>query len=170
VIEQTSPGLRIDVAAGGPDVSGAVDALRHAGVDVRVGGSEADVLWGKLVRLNALAAATTAFDRTLGEIRTDPAELDQLMAVVGEGAAVARADGAAIDPDVARAEVSELHDGQGSSMWRDVAAGREPELDAICGAVLRAGARHGVPCPVLATLTARIAARAGVHDPAAALR
>jgi 2-dehydropantoate 2-reductase len=170
VIEQTSPALRIDVAAGGPDVAGALDALRRAGVDVRVGGSEADVMWGKLVRLNALAASTTAFDRTLGEIRAEPALLEQLMEVVGEGAQVARADGAAIDPEVARAEVSELHDGQGSSMWRDVAAGREPELDAICGAVLRAGARHGVPCPVLASLTAQIAARAGVPDPAAALR
>jgi 2-dehydropantoate 2-reductase len=54
-------------------------------------------------------------------------------------------------------------------MQRDVAAGREPELDAIAGAVLRAGARHGIACPAIASLAARIAARAGVPVPAAAV-
>ena len=39
-------------------------------------------------------------------------------------------------------------------MQRDIAAGREPELDAIPGSVLRAGARHGIECPTIARLTA----------------
>ena len=34
-------------------------------------------------------------------------------------------------------------------MQRDIAAGREPELDAIAGAVLRAGVRHGLRCPTV---------------------
>ncbi len=44
-------------------------------------------------------------------------------------------------------------------MQRDIAAGREPELDAIPGSVLRAGARHGIPCPTIERLVAMIAAR-----------
>jgi 2-dehydropantoate 2-reductase len=52
-------------------------------------------------------------------------------------------------------------------MQRDIAAGREPELDAIAGAVLRAGRRLGLECPTIARLSRRIAERAGVPAPAA---
>ena len=50
-------------------------------------------------------------------------------------------------------------------MQRDIAAGRTPELDAIPGAVLRAGVRHGVDCPTIERLVATIAARAGMAVP-----
>ena len=40
------------------------------------------------------------------------------------------------------------------------------ELDAIAGAVLRAGRRHGIDCPTIERLTARIAERAGIAAPA----
>ena len=50
-------------------------------------------------------------------------------------------------------------------MQRDIAAGREPELDAIAGAVLRAGARHGIPCPTVERLAEMVAARAGIPAP-----
>jgi 2-dehydropantoate 2-reductase len=52
-------------------------------------------------------------------------------------------------------------------MARDVEAGREPELDAIAGAVLRAAARHDVPVPAVLALTRRVADRAGVAAPVA---
>ncbi len=54
----------------------------------------------------------------------------------------------------------------GSSMQRDIAAGRAPELDAIPGSVLRAAARHGLSCPTIERLVAMIADRAGVPSPA----
>jgi 2-dehydropantoate 2-reductase len=44
-------------------------------------------------------------------------------------------------------------------MQRDIAAGRPPELDAIPGAVMRAGARHGIATPTIARLYGAIAAR-----------
>jgi 2-dehydropantoate 2-reductase len=46
-------------------------------------------------------------------------------------------------------------------MQRDIEAGREPELDAIPGAVLRAAARHGLACPTIEELMGTIAARLG---------
>jgi 2-dehydropantoate 2-reductase len=52
-------------------------------------------------------------------------------------------------------------------MQRDIAAGRPPELDAIAGAVLRAGARHGIRTPTIERLVAEVAERAGVPVPAA---
>jgi len=127
---------------------------------------EARILWGKLVRLNTLACMTAAYDVSFGAIRSDPARWAELTACVQEGVAVARAEGAEIDPAVVFGEFDVLHDGFGTSMQRDVAAGREPELDAIPGAVLRAGERHGIACPTVAALAARIAERAGVPAPA----
>ena len=86
---------------------------------------------------------------------------------IEEAAAVANADGASIDPAARLAELDDAHAGLSSSMQRDIAAGREPELDAIAGAVLRAGRRHGIECPTIARLSAQVAARAGVAVPLA---
>jgi ketopantoate reductase len=44
-------------------------------------------------------------------------------------------------------------------MQRDVAAGHQPELDAIAGPIIRAGKRHGIPTPNTTTLSAEICAR-----------
>jgi 2-dehydropantoate 2-reductase len=143
--------------------------LKEAGVPVRVQESEAQVMWSKLVRLNALACTTSAFDRLLGEIRSTPELRDALVGAIEEGCAVGRAEGASdVDPAIALGELEQAHDTLGSSMQRDIAAGREPELDAIPGSVLRAAARHGIECPTIERLVGMIAARAGVSVPAVA--
>ena len=79
---------------------------------------------------------------------------------------MARAEGADIDPASTLAELDEAHADLGSSMQRDISAGREPELDAIAGSILRAAARHGLECPTIARLSAEIARRAGIPAPA----
>jgi 2-dehydropantoate 2-reductase len=79
---------------------------------------------------------------------------------------VGQAEGAEdVDPQVALGELEKAHDTLGSSMQRDIAAGREPELDAIPGSVLRAAGRHDLQCPVIERLVAMIAARAGIPAP-----
>ena len=140
--------------------------LTHAGVPARVLDSEAQVMWSKLVRLNALACTTSAFDRPLGEIRDTPRLRAELIGAIDEGCAVGRAEGAQdVDPATALDELNRAHATLGSSMQRDIAAGRAPELDAIPGSVLRAAARHRLQCPTIERLTAIIAARAGVSAP-----
>ena len=124
-------------------------------------------MWSKLVRLNALACTTSAYDELLGEIRSTPQLRADLVAAIEEACAVGHAEGAHdVDPARALAELDAAHATLGSSMQRDIAAGREPELDAIPGAVLRAAARDGIRCPTIAGLTAVIAARAGIPMPA----
>lgn len=163
-VVHTSPFLFVELASDQPALRerlGALSAvLNAAGVPARVRDGEAQILWGKLVRLNALACMTTAYDLTFGAIREDPGLRGELEACVHEGVAVARAEGAQIDPAVVFSEFEVVHAGFGSSMQRDVAAGREPELDAIAGAILRAGARHGIACPTIAKLAMLIAERA----------
>ncbi len=163
IIEQTSPFLRVDLAGEGVPDAGALPAeLEAVGVPVRVGGTEADVLWAKLVRLNALAAVTAAIDGTLGEVRAEEAWAARLEACVRETAAVAEAAGARSTSAAAvLEEIAGVPDGFTASLQRDVHAGRPGELDAICGAVLRAAQRLDVPAPTVRELHDRIAARVG---------
>jgi 2-dehydropantoate 2-reductase len=169
VIVQTSPFLRVDLAAAHASLHPRLEAfaatLERAEVPTKVEASEKQILWSKLVRLNALACTTSAIDRQIGFIRSDPEWRAALVACIEEGAAVANADGAEIDPGARLSELDEAHPELGSSMQRDIAAGREPELDAIPGAVLRAGRRLGVDCPTIARLAREIALRAGIPAP-----
>ncbi len=46
-------------------------------------------------------------------------------------------------------------------MQKDVAAGRQPELDAIAGPILRGGQRHGIDVPATTELARLVSSRAG---------
>lgn len=166
LVVQTSQFLRVDLAAddrvSGERLPQVVDALSEANIPAEIGPSEAQILWAKLVRLNALACTTSATGRRLDFIRSDPEWRAALEACIDEAAAVANADGAHIDPAVPLAELDDAHPQLGSSMQRDIAAGREPELDAIAGSVLRAAGRHGLRCPTIERLAAQVARRAGI--------
>jgi 2-dehydropantoate 2-reductase len=147
-----APFLRITIAQ--PGAPALTTALGAAGIDVAQGGSEPDVLWGKLTRLAALALATTAADAPLGDVR------DEAEAVAREVTAIAVADGATIDGETAVAELRGLPDAASSSLRADITAGvADHELDAIGGAVLRAAQRHGLPASRTADLVARIRQR-----------
>lgn len=162
-IVQSSPGCRIDIAAAEPATARQLpplaQRLRDAGIDVRLADSESAVMWSKLARLCALALTTSAADRPLGYIRSDPRWRSALEGAVKETVAVANAEGAGLDTADTIAELDGAHEDLGSSMQRDIAAGRTPELDPIAGAVIRAGLRHGLRCPTVQWLAERVAVR-----------
>jgi 2-dehydropantoate 2-reductase len=162
-VRQTSPFLRIDLASDDPRLRPALNrlasTLEAAEIPVALETSEAHVLWSKLVRLAALACTTSASGETIGFIRADPRWRQTLIGAIREAAAVANADGGQVDPDATVAELDAAHSELRSSMYRDILAGREPELDAIAGAVIRSGRRHRIECPTLERLTLCIAER-----------
>ncbi len=165
VIVQTSPGCRVDMATVhrslGPALEALAATLRDAGLDARIGDSERQVMWSKLARLCPLALTTSACDQPIGFVRSDPRWRSALEGAINETVAVANADGAALAPGATLTELDAAHAELGSSMRRDIAASRETELDAIAGAVLRAGRRHGRRCPTVRWLAERVAIRAG---------
>jgi 2-dehydropantoate 2-reductase len=169
VIVQTSPSCRIDLAtehaALEPELARLAARLQAAGIPVRVEADERRVMWSKLVRLCPLALTTSASDRPIGFVRSEPRWRSALENAIAETARIANADGAGLQAADTLAELDGAHAELGSSMQRDVAAGRETELDAIAGAVLRAGARHRLPCPTVEWLAERVAARAGTEPP-----
>jgi 2-dehydropantoate 2-reductase len=138
--------------------------FRAAGVDARaVDPAEGtSLVWGKLAvnaGINALGAIGNVPN---GELLARPESRSLLERAANEVAAVARAKGIALPfPDaaaearrVAAATASNL-----SSMLQDVLRGAPTEIDAINGAVVREGARHGVPTPANETLLRLVAAR-----------
>lgn len=149
-VRQSSPFLRVALAPGG---EAAAAELRAAGFpEVTVGASEAVVLWSKLSFLAPLALATSAAAAPFGAVRDDP-RLSRLYAACrDEVCAIAAAEGAPQDIErletLAAAAAWEMR----SSMQKDIEAGREPELDAIGAAVVRAAARHGIAVPATAEL------------------
>jgi 2-dehydropantoate 2-reductase len=169
VVVHTSRFLLVQMASADPASQAAMEqlaaALNDAGVKAQILESEAQVMWSKLVRLNALACTTSAYDKLLGEIRSTPALRADLEGAIEEASAVGRAEGADVVAATAISELDRAHDTLGSSMQRDIAAGREPELDAIPGSVLRAAGRHGLECPTIERLVGLIAARAGMPSP-----
>lgn len=133
-----------------------VDLLEGVRITTEVLAEEAEVLWGKLIRLNALACVTSASDSPIGCVREDSYWYDKLKDCLVEGAAVARACGVNISLNEELAFVDRFPPDFTTSMHRDIRAGREPELDAIAGSVIRAGARHGIQCPTIRELMNRI--------------
>ena len=138
-IRQSSPFVRMELAGAQP----IADEVRAAGIDCSLRLDELSLLWDKLAFLAPLALATTALGASLGGVRED----ERYQGCQDEALAVARAEGADIDVEAMRALQASAPDAMQSSMQKDVAAGREPELDAIAGPILRGGHRHGIPVP-----------------------
>lgn len=119
------------------------------------------LVWGKLlvnVGINALSALLRVPNVALAET---PEARALLAAAVGEAAAVAAARGVALphaDPVERVLEVARATGANRSSMLQDTLRGAATEIGAINGAVVREGARLGVPTPLNAALTALVEA------------
>lgn len=123
-------------------------ALREAGADVKVGGSEEAVLWTKLRMLAPLALLTSYWEAPLGQAREREPELTE--GLITEVAAIATAHGLPTEAARLSRTIHNIHAEMQSSMQHDMAAGRDTELEHIGGAVQRAaralsGAAHNTP-------------------------
>ena len=153
VIDHRSPFVNIEAPEAAAGFA-SVRALTGAGPRVRVRGSEPEVLWAKFRLLAALALLTSYWRQAAGPALSEDPELTE--AVVSEIVACSGADGV---PASALELVAALHSvpgGMRTSLQEDLAAGSPSELDAIGGALLRIGERHGVPTPAIARIVATL--------------
>jgi 2-dehydropantoate 2-reductase len=149
-----------------PRVERLLAACQEAGVDAAVPPDIRVVLWSKFAFICAVAGMTAAVRLPLGEIRAEPASWAMFRRLLTEVVAVARAEGVALGPDVVREQVA-LAEAQGpdvySSLHHDLVNGNRLELDALHGAVVRRGARRGVPTPANEAVYAILAPWAARH-------
>ena len=165
-LERTAPGRIVHrspfarlafAAAGQPGLAWAADALTRFGCVCGFEADELTLLWRKLVMLAPMALNSTAAGMTVGELWASPEWGERFEAVAREACAVAGAIGAEVDPEETVRLLRGMPASLRSSMQKDVAAGRAPELDAIAGPILRGGRTHRIPVPVTAGLAAMIA-------------
>lgn len=146
VVRQLSPFAIVRLSPG-PRADELHRELDDAGLDVSIGGSEADVLWRKLAMLAPIALTTTLRGSPLGGVVGDPAWRARLRGCIREIAAVAQAEGVGIDGEAMVERIEGFPSDLRSSMQKDREAGKPTEIDAIGGSVLRAAARHGLDVP-----------------------
>jgi 2-dehydropantoate 2-reductase len=120
------------------------------------------MVWGKLV-INAAMNATCALTGASGEAALrSPAAASLVGLVAEETAAVAAALGISLPyPDAAARVRRHCQDVGPSkpSMLQDMERGRPTEIEAINGAIVRAGARLGIPTPLNQALLLLVKAR-----------
>ncbi len=155
-----SPFARLSVSSTGQTLlGGTIDHLQQMGFECRFVDDEPTLMWSKLVFLAPFALSTTAADKTTGEILSDPALRDLGLSCLRETAAVAIAEGAKVDAEAVIAGVMKMPGNMRSSMQKDVAQGKAPELDAIAGPILRGASRHGIEVPATKKLVAAVERR-----------
>lgn len=170
-IRVTSEELRLALGAYGDGKRlGALQALFSAAVSCKTG-DLAEIRYGKLVVNAALSTLSAISGLTFGELAKRHRRL--VLSLMRETIAVARAEGCRHleqnGHDIGRLFsmpfagallpfALKKHRDIRTGMLKDLAAGRRCDVDFVAGAVVRAGARRGVPTPMLS------AAVALVHD------
>ena len=161
-IVHRSPFARLNVSTAGRTLLGStIEHLQQIGFECRFVENESTLMWSKLVFLGPYALTTTAADKAMGGIISDPFWREKLEACVREACDVAIAEGAKVDPEAILAGMKGMPANMRSSMQKDVEQHKTPELDAIAGPILRGARRHNIDIPATKKLVALVEQRAG---------
>lgn len=142
-----------------PFATAVADALSRAGLACTLDADVWAAIWEKVAfnaALNTLCAVTGCTVDQLGNHHDGPR---LALAIAAETAAVARANGIAVDGERIARNVEHAigeHRGHRPSMLQDVLAGRRTEIDAISGKVVAAARETGVAVPHTETLLALV--------------
>jgi 2-dehydropantoate 2-reductase len=125
-------------------------ALKSANFNLNIVEDANSLIWGKLV-INAAINPLTALLRVPnGKLLEYPSAREMMKALTSETAQVAEAEKIDLpfpDPVAAAEEVALKTAANHSSMLQDILRGAPTEIDAICGAVVKAGQRHDIGTP-----------------------
>jgi len=127
---------------------------------VQLGDDFITLAWRKLL-LNAVASPMTALTLQRQAVLRRPDIKALCMEVLAEAVAVGRAEGAKLADDEAARTLDTLYtfSGElGTSMYFDRLAGGKLEIEALNGAIVAAGERHGIRTPLNRALLALLRA------------
>ncbi|MGA2352891.1 MAG: 2-dehydropantoate 2-reductase [Terriglobales bacterium] len=157
---QRSPFVRLNLASSGEALLGPiVRQFTNLGFTCQFIANEQTLLWSKLCFLGPFALVTSASGKNIGEVLADAAWKQKLNSAIDEACAVANASGAEIDKKKLEASFQGVPPAMRSSMQKDVVAGRQVELDAIGGPIVRGGQRYGINVSTTKELMAQIRAK-----------
>lgn len=135
------------------------DAFAGTGMEVRHDPDVQRRIWEKVAfntGMNALCALTCGSPGTVGRL---PDAIELARSVAREVAAVAKEEGLCINLDAVFSTIAyacEHHGGHKPSMLQDLQSGKRTEVEALNGAIVRLGKRHGIATPLNTTLATLI--------------
>jgi 2-dehydropantoate 2-reductase len=157
---QRSPFVRFNLASSGEPLLGRiVGQLGDLGFTCQFIPNEQTLLWSKVCFLAPLALVSSASGMSVGEFSADAEWRRKLISALAETCSVAKASGAQVDARQIQAVFDSAPPGMRSSMQKDLAAGRQLELDAIGGPIVRGGERYGIDVSTTEKLMAEIRSR-----------
>ncbi|HKM85468.1 MAG TPA: 2-dehydropantoate 2-reductase [Terriglobales bacterium] len=163
---QRSPFVRFNLATSGELLLGAIiRRLSDLGFTCQFIQNEQTLLWGKLCFLAPLALVSSASGMSVGEFSADAQWKQKLSLARAETCAVAKASGAQVDALQIQAVFNSAPPGMRSSMQKDLAAGRQLELDAIGGPIVRGGELYGIDVSTTMNLIAVILSKSVAPRP-----
>jgi 2-dehydropantoate 2-reductase len=127
-----------------------VDLFEGTPLRIIRSGDFATLAWRKLL-INAVANPITALTLQRQAVLRRPDVQDLCRGILDEAVAAARAEGAKLAEDETARTIATLHNFSGelgTSMYFDRLAGRRLEVEALTGAIVAAGDRHGVAMPL----------------------
>ncbi len=125
-------------------------ALRSSNFNLQLVDDAQSLMWGKLVINAAINPLTALLQISNGELLSHPKARKMMGALARETAEVAEAEHVHLpfsNPVDAAEDVARKTAGNYSSMFQDVLRGAATEIDAINGAVMKRGQKHGIKTP-----------------------
>jgi len=154
VVTRTGATARLVFGEFDGTLSSRVDALRDAcqfaSIDSATTSDIRAALWSKYGFLCAMSGLTSAARLPVGEVRSNAASRELLVAVMEEARLVAAAEGTDLGADYVEKQMSfmdALDPSGSSSLHRDMTTGHRMELEALHGELVRRAERAGVDAP-----------------------
>jgi 2-dehydropantoate 2-reductase len=127
-----------------------VDLFEGTPLRIIRSGDFATLAWRKLL-INAVANPITALTLQRQAVLRRPDVQELCRGILDEAVAAARAEGVKLAEDETARTIATLHNFSGelgTSMYFDRLAGRRLEVEALTGAIVAAGERHGMAMPL----------------------
>ena len=127
------------------------DTLTKAGIPAQLSGNIQKTLWTKFLFIATMAGATALSRETMAQLMPRPEWRQVILGCMAEIETVGRASGIDLDADIVQNTVDYIEgslDQMHASMHADIMAGRPLELEALNGAVVRAGQTAGSLTPI----------------------
>lgn len=124
--------------------------LKSAKFNLQMVDDAQSLVWGKLVINAAINPLTALLQVSNGELLSHPKARKMMGALAEETAEVAEAEHVHLpfeNPVSAAEDVARKTAKNKSSMFQDVLRGAPTEIDAICGAIMKRGQKHGIKTP-----------------------
>ncbi len=164
IVRIVTGGVRSAHSSHGQRAAAICAAFRDAGVPAEASDDIAVTLWTKFLFIATMAGVTSLAREYLRELLPRPEWHKIIVGCMTEIERAGRASGVDLAPDIVADTLAYMESAKGAmsaSMHADLLAGRPLELEALNGAVVRAGETAGVPTPINDVIYAALRPYAG---------